>query len=136
MPSQLQIRVGEVRPSQLMFAYGIGAIVDLPKLSVIVTGLEDWPTDRPWVTEIVEERLLAAIRFQAPSVERLLSAPIVGRTTAVFGTASLSDNRGNVGLLKIAPDGTITGTVTRGSDIVGRFEGTLREGMEFVQYSV
>ena len=40
-------RVGEVRPSQLMYAYGIGAIVDLPKLSVIVTGLEDWPTDRP-----------------------------------------------------------------------------------------
>ena len=77
MSSQLHIRVGEVRPSQLMYAYGIGAIVDLPKLSVIVTGLEDWPTDRPWVSEIVEERLLAAVRFQAPTVERLLSAPIV-----------------------------------------------------------
>jgi hypothetical protein len=77
MSSQPHIRVGEVRPSQLMYAYGIGAIVDLPKLSVIVTGLEDWPTDRPHVSEIVEERLLAAVRYQAPSVDRLLSAPIV-----------------------------------------------------------
>jgi hypothetical protein len=75
MAGQQHIRVGEVRPSQLMYAYGIGAIVDLPKLSVIVTGLEDWPTDRPHVSEIVEERLLAAVRYQAPSVERLLSAP-------------------------------------------------------------
>ena len=32
-------RVGEIRPSQLLFTYGIGAIVDLPELSVIVTGL-------------------------------------------------------------------------------------------------
>ena len=35
--------VGEVRPSQIMFTYGVGSIVDLPKLSVIVMGLEDWP---------------------------------------------------------------------------------------------
>lgn len=35
-------RVGEVRPSQLMFTYGVGALVDLPKLSVIVSGLDDW----------------------------------------------------------------------------------------------
>ncbi|MGV2433602.1 MAG UNVERIFIED_CONTAM: hypothetical protein LVT10_00805 [Anaerolineae bacterium] len=32
--------VGEVRPSQFMYTYGIGSIVDLPSLSVIVMGLE------------------------------------------------------------------------------------------------
>lgn len=71
-------RVGEIRPSQLLFTYGIGAIVDLPELSVIVMGLEDWP-DQPDVSpEIVEDRLLAAIRskighqvakFRAPPAE-------------------------------------------------------------------
>ncbi|MCC7359021.1 MAG: DUF1998 domain-containing protein [Anaerolineales bacterium] len=71
-------RVGEVRPSQLMYAYGVGAIVDLPKLSVIVTGLEDWPADRQsGVREIVEERLLTAVRSRLPTVERLLSAPML-----------------------------------------------------------
>ena len=49
-------RVGEIRPSQLIFTYGIGAIADLPELSVIITGLEDWPTDPGVVDEIIEER--------------------------------------------------------------------------------
>ena len=35
-------RVGELRPSQVMFTYGIGAIADLPHLGAIVMGLEDW----------------------------------------------------------------------------------------------
>ena len=35
--------VGELRPSQLLHTFGIGSIVDLPHLSVLVTGLEDWP---------------------------------------------------------------------------------------------
>ena len=69
-------RVGEIRPSQLLYTYGIGAIVDLPKLSVIVTGLEDWPTDPRYVRPIVEDRLLMAVRYTLPSVGKLLSAPI------------------------------------------------------------
>lgn len=68
-------RVGTVRPSQLLYTYGVGALVDLPKLSVIVTGLEDWPTAPPYVREIVEPRLLAAVQTQVPSVQRLLAPP-------------------------------------------------------------
>ena len=68
-------RVGDVRPSQLMFTYGIGAIIDLPKLSVIVTGLEDWPTDPPNVHQIIEDRLLQAVRYTHPDVNRMFSPP-------------------------------------------------------------
>jgi len=35
--------VGEVRPSQTLMTYGIGSLVDLPNMSVIVMGLDDWP---------------------------------------------------------------------------------------------
>lgn len=84
----------------------------------------------------LENGYFASIESDLEFSGNLLAAPLVGNATAVFGSASLSDNRGNVGLLKIAPDGSISGTVTRGSDIVGRFEGSLRTGMEFVQYPV
>src|SRR5690606_32594822 len=70
-------RVGEIRPSQLMFTYGIGAIVDLPKLSVIVTGLEDWPVNPQYVHPVVEDRLLTAVRYRLPEVKQLLAPPIV-----------------------------------------------------------
>jgi hypothetical protein len=78
--SKLPPRVGEIRPSQLMYTYGVGAIVDLPKLSVMVTGLEDWPTDPQYAQPIVEDRLLMAVRYQLPEVGRLLSPPVVPET--------------------------------------------------------
>lgn len=77
MTEKYPTRVGEVRPSQLMFTYGVGAIVDLPKLSVIVTGLDDWPTNPAYSRPIIEERLLAAVRFKLPDVAKLLAPPIV-----------------------------------------------------------
>ena len=44
----LRMRVAEVRPSRLMWSYGIGALVDLPRLAVVVEGLERWnPTVPP-----------------------------------------------------------------------------------------
>ncbi|MEP6756512.1 MAG: hypothetical protein ABJA67_13485, partial [Chthonomonadales bacterium] len=46
----------------------------------------------------LENGYVASIESDLEFSGNLLSAPIVGRTTAVFGTASLSDNRGNVGL--------------------------------------
>ena len=70
------VRVGEVRPSQLLYTYGVGAIIDLPRLSVIVTGLEDWPTNPQYTQPIVEDRLLTAVRYQLPTVKKLLSPPI------------------------------------------------------------
>ena len=73
-------RVGDVRPSQLMYTYGIGAIIDLPKISVIVTGLEDWPVDPTYMHPIIEDRLLQAVRYKLPDVQKMLSAPIVQDT--------------------------------------------------------
>lgn len=64
----------------------------------------------------------------------LLSMPLSSKTT-VFGSASLSDNRGNVGRMRIEPNGDVTGTVTRGTEVVGRFEGSLAEGVTFRQYA-
>ena len=41
-------QVGDLRPSQVLTTFGVGSIVDLPNLSVIVMGLDDWPaTLRP-----------------------------------------------------------------------------------------
>ncbi len=67
-------RLGELRPSQLMHTFGVGAVVDLPEISALVMGLDDWkPAPHG---EIVEERLLAAVREVLGSqVERLYAPP-------------------------------------------------------------
>jgi len=52
--------VGEVRPSQLLWTYGPGALIDLPNLSVITMGLDRWEADR--CPPIEEARLLEAVR--------------------------------------------------------------------------
>lgn len=72
------IKVGELNPSQLLYTYGVGAIVDLPHLSAIVSGLDDWPVDPAYVREIQEERLLIALKSELGNqVKRLLSLPSV-----------------------------------------------------------
>lgn len=72
------IKVGELNPSQLLYTYGVGAIVDLPHLSAIVSGLDDWPVDPEYVREIQEERLLFALKGELGNqVQRLLSLPSV-----------------------------------------------------------
>jgi len=66
--------VGEVRPSQTLMSYGIGSLVDLPNMSVIVMGLDDWPNAHS--NEIAEERLLrSAQSILGPQVGRLLTPP-------------------------------------------------------------
>jgi len=78
MTERNNIKVGELNPSQLLYTYGIGAIVDLPHLSAIVSGLDDWPVDPQYVREIQEERLLFALRGKlGDQVQRLLSLPTV-----------------------------------------------------------
>lgn len=52
--------VGSVRPSQLLWTYGPGALVDLPNLSVITSGTDIWQKERCAV--ITEARLLAAVQ--------------------------------------------------------------------------
>lgn len=78
MPPIKHPRVGEVRPSQVIFSYGVGALVDLPHLSVIVMGLDDWTVDGGLARVIEEERLLRAVRSQLGNqVQKLLAPPAV-----------------------------------------------------------
>jgi hypothetical protein len=75
--------VGQLNPSQLLYTYGIGALVDLPHISAIVTGLEDWPTDPSVAKEIVEPRLLLAVRAElGGQVKQMLFPPIVEEAKA------------------------------------------------------
>ncbi|MEZ4862542.1 MAG: hypothetical protein R3C14_14605 [Caldilineaceae bacterium] len=69
-------RVGELRPSQLMFTFGVGALIDLPYLSAVVMGLDDWPLDPSIAPTISEERLLRMVRWQlGEQVARLVAPP-------------------------------------------------------------
>jgi len=64
--------VGEVRSRQTLTTYGVGSLVDLPNMSVIVMGLDDWPISH--ANEIVEERLLlSAQSILGPKVTRFLT---------------------------------------------------------------
>lgn len=68
--------VGQVRPSQLLWTYGPGALIDLPNLSVLTMGLDQWNPDQ--CPPIEEARLLAAVRrVLGPQVERLRMPPFL-----------------------------------------------------------
>jgi hypothetical protein len=76
MSATTRTRVGELRPSQLLWSFGVGAVVDLPNFSVIVLGLDDWDPSKG--DPIGEERLLAAVkRTLGPQVTQLLAPPRV-----------------------------------------------------------
>lgn len=67
--------VGQIRPSQLLWTYGPGALIDLPNLSVLTMGLDRWQEDRCLPVE--EPRLLAAVRRAlGPQVDRLRMPPV------------------------------------------------------------
>lgn len=69
-------KVGDLRPSQLLFTFGIGATVELPKLAVVVMGLESWETAR--TEEVTEPRLLTAVRaVVGRQVQALRTPPAV-----------------------------------------------------------
>src|SRR5689334_16006411 len=72
--STIRRKIGELRPSQVLMAFGVGSIVDLPNVSAMVMGLDDWPTQQPAV--INESRLLAAVKNDVGmQVEQLLAPP-------------------------------------------------------------
>lgn len=67
--------LGELRPSQLIFTFGVGSLIDLPNMSALVMGLDDW--DTRYCTEVREDRLVAAIQKRLGSqVSRLYLPPI------------------------------------------------------------
>ena len=47
---------GQIRSSQVITTYGPGALIDLPRESAIVGGLETWPRISD-LEEVVETRL-------------------------------------------------------------------------------
>jgi hypothetical protein len=60
---------------------------------------------------------------------------VVGKDR-VFGSLALHDNQGNAGHIKVAFDGHLSGTITRDSRIIGRFEGKISEGLRFTPYQL
>lgn len=67
-------RIGQLRPSHLVSTSGVGAVVDLPAMSVVVRGLDSWSAERQDV--ITEPRLLDEVRrVIGDSVRTLRSAP-------------------------------------------------------------
>lgn len=67
-------KAGELRPSQLLRSFGIGSIVDLPNISAMVMGLDDW--QESFCELITENRLLLAVKAElSNSVKYLRSAP-------------------------------------------------------------
>lgn len=67
------VRVGDIRPSQLLHTFGIGAIVDLPNISVMVMGLDEWDTEKSY--PIIEPRLLSAVQSQLGDTVKELKGP-------------------------------------------------------------
>ena len=71
-------RIGQARPSQLLTASGVGAVVDLPGMSVVVRGLDAWGSVGGPV--ITEPRLLDQVRgVLGENVGQLRAAPADAR---------------------------------------------------------
>jgi hypothetical protein len=72
-------KVGSARPSSLLYTYGPGAIMDLPGISVMPAGLDDWEPiwqRRESIPTIVEPRLLNVVRLHlGPQVNSLRPFP-------------------------------------------------------------
>lgn len=68
--------VGQIRPSQLLWTYGPGSLIDLPNLSVITMGLDMWrEIDCPIIDE---PRLLRAVqKAMGKQVESLRMPPTI-----------------------------------------------------------
>jgi hypothetical protein len=87
-------RVGELRPSQILYSFGVGAVVDLPNMSVIVMGLDDWEIQH--ATSLGEESLLGTVRKElGTQVTQLRQAPIA---ITMEGNNSPFDESAKVGI--------------------------------------
>lgn len=74
-------KVGDIRPTQLLYTYGVGAMIDLPNIAAMVMGTDDWDTAN--ATQVGEDRLLRAVQTQLGNqVRQLLLPPIEPDTMA------------------------------------------------------
>lgn len=87
--------VGELRPSQLLFTNGVGAVVDLPEISAMVLGIDDWPVESG--RKLTEPRLLTALQDKLGNQVAELRAP--PETPEGFGPL---DDAGRIGV-PVAP---------------------------------
>lgn len=78
--------VGEIRPSQLLWTYGPGALIDLPSLSVVTTGIDQWPKEK--CMPVTEDRLLAAVRGRLGDQVEGLRMPPVRKEEYSFGKSA------------------------------------------------
>lgn len=94
-------RVGELRPSQLLYTYGVGSIVDLPNIAAMVMGLSDWDGMR--CTTVSEPRLLAAVQEQlGAQIARLVTPPAPPAEEQGFMTGAGLDESALIGV-PVAP---------------------------------
>lgn len=88
-------KVGSLRPSALLYTQGIGSTVDLPHLSVMPHGLDDWDriyARRPGApATIVEPRLLQAVQAHLGDTVRELRTP-------PWASADLEDSATDLGV--------------------------------------
>lgn len=86
-------KVGELRPSQLLFTFGVGATVELPYLSVLVMGTDDW--NPAYSEELHEPRLLQAVqKLLGVGVRRILTPPRTDDSGTLPGTLDSADRIG------------------------------------------
>jgi len=69
-------KIGEIRPSQILWSYGPGAVIDLPNISVVTMGLNLWNTE---ICNLIDEaRLLAVVqRILGQQVKKLFVPPYI-----------------------------------------------------------
>jgi hypothetical protein len=65
---------GQIRRSQVITTYGPGALIDLPRHSAIVAGLDTWPTTA-YLDEVVEPRLTRVLQILTGVTQPRLFAP-------------------------------------------------------------
>lgn len=88
VPHASSPRVGKLRPTQVISQHGPGAIVDLPKLSVVIAGLDRW-SPHETRDRIGEPRLEAFL-----GVEGLFRPPSGGVPSYVFPEWLVCPHRG------------------------------------------
>ncbi len=71
----MKYKVGDIRPTQLLYTYGVGAMIDLPNIAAMVMGIDDWDTAN--ATPVGEDRLLRAVQTQlGHQIKHLLLPPL------------------------------------------------------------
>jgi plasmid stabilization system protein ParE/AraC-like DNA-binding protein len=78
--SKNMLKVGAERANALLYTGGVGALIDLPNMSVIVRGLDSWDHTKSEFDDLTEPRLLRNVRAMlGRQVTALKPAPFLER---------------------------------------------------------